>query len=563
MTTATSSTTSPRRSCSASPTEVRDFLLKTSILDRLTGPLCDAVTAQCRRPGDARGAGASEPVPCSAGRPSRVVSLPPPLRGRPAGTPARRAADRRPGAAPAGQRLVRAERRHLRGHRARPGRCGLPAGRRPDGARHPGVRRERREAELGAGSSRCPTRWCGSAQCSASSSSVRSRWCPSSRPSIVGCRTSRARLGIRPVAEPGRRSRPSNVVVVDREGFRRLPGTVEVYHAALALAAGDLDGTVGHARQALSTVRRPTTTSRAQQQPRCPGSPHGPPGTSTLRTTGTPSASRGSCGPGSSPTCSGAASRWPTSGVAQGRLGEAMRTYERALELAAVEPGAPPLRGTADMHVGLAELLLDRDDLAAAAEHLARATSSGSTPGCRRTPTAGASRWPGYARPKATSTRALALLDEADRVYNGDYSPNVRPVPAERARLRVRRGELDHALAWARERQLTADDDLSLPPGVRARHPRQAAPGQARGGARGCLPRGGVRPPGPAAHRRRDGRRTSAASSRSSSCRRLPHQARGDTAAALAAAAACRDPGRAGGARARLRSTRARRWRRC
>jgi LuxR family maltose regulon positive regulatory protein len=56
---------------------------------------------------------------------------------------------------------------------------------------------------------------------------------------------------------------------------------------------------------------------------------------------------------------------------------------------------------------------------------------------------------------------ALVLLDEADRVYNGDYSPPVRPVPAVRARLRIRRGELAHAAAWAEERQLFAADDLS------------------------------------------------------------------------------------------------------
>jgi LuxR family maltose regulon positive regulatory protein len=53
------------------------------------------------------------------------------------------------------------------------------------------------------------------------------------------------------------------------------------------------------------------------------------------------------------------------------------------------------------------------------------------------------------------------LLNEADRVYAGDYAPNVRPVPAVRARLRVRRGELNQARAWAREQQLSADDDLS------------------------------------------------------------------------------------------------------
>ena len=40
--------------------------------------------------------------------------------------------------------------------------------------------------------------------------------------------------------------------------------------------------------------------------------------------------------------------------IAQGRLHEAMRTYERALQLA-TEPGTPVLRGTADMHVGMSE----------------------------------------------------------------------------------------------------------------------------------------------------------------------------------------------------------------
>ena len=56
---------------------------------------------------------------------------------------------------------------------------------------------------------------------------------------------------------------------------------------------------------------------------------------------------------------------------------------------------------------------------------------------------------------------ALVLLDEAERVYNGDYSPNVQPVPARRARLRLRRGEYSDAEDWARESGLDADDELS------------------------------------------------------------------------------------------------------
>src|SRR5450759_1406433 len=38
--------------------------------------------------------------------------------------------------------------------------------------------------------------------------------------------------------------------------------------------------------------------------------------------------------------------------ITQGRLGEAMRTYEQALQLVP-EHGGPVLRGTADMHVGI------------------------------------------------------------------------------------------------------------------------------------------------------------------------------------------------------------------
>src|SRR5205823_10846321 len=46
--------------------------------------------------------------------------------------------------------------------------------------------------------------------------------------------------------------------------------------------------------------------------------------------------------------------------IAQGRLREAMRTYEEALRLAA-EHGGPVLRGTADMHVGISGLHRERN----------------------------------------------------------------------------------------------------------------------------------------------------------------------------------------------------------
>jgi len=46
----------------------------------------------------------------------------------------------------------------------------------------------------------------------------------------------------------------------------------------------------------------------------------------------------------------------------QGRLGEALRICEQALQLAG-EQGGSVLRGTADMYVGMSEIVRERDDL--------------------------------------------------------------------------------------------------------------------------------------------------------------------------------------------------------
>ncbi len=92
------------------PEQVRSFLLETSILARMTGPLCDAVTGQDGRQGHAGGARSRQPVPRPARRPAPVVPLPPPVRRRAAGAPARRATRAGARAAPSGMRVVRGAR---------------------------------------------------------------------------------------------------------------------------------------------------------------------------------------------------------------------------------------------------------------------------------------------------------------------------------------------------------------------------------------------------------------------------------------------------------------------
>jgi LuxR family maltose regulon positive regulatory protein len=53
---------------------------------------------------------------------------------------------------------------------------------------------------------------------------------------------------------------------------------------------------------------------------------------------------------------------------------------------------------------------------------------------------------------------ALDLLDEAEPLYVSDFSPNVRPIQALKARVWIKQGELEKALAWARERKLSVKE---------------------------------------------------------------------------------------------------------
>jgi LuxR family maltose regulon positive regulatory protein len=145
--------------------------------------------------------------------------------------------------------------------------------------------------------------------------------------------------------------------------------------------------------------------------------------------------------------------------IAQGRLREAMSTFERGLQRAG--RGDPPLRGAADMHVGMSQLFYERHELDAASAQLLISRELGEHAGLPQN----RYRWRvAMARIRAAEGdpgAALGLLDEAEHLYVGDFSPEVRPVAALRARLWVVQGKWAEALSWARQRGLAVDDELS------------------------------------------------------------------------------------------------------
>src|SRR6478736_7765913 len=146
----------------------------------------------------------------------------------------------------------------------------------------------------------------------------------------------------------------------------------------------------------------------------------------------------------------------------QGRLGDAMRTYEQALQLAS-EQGGSVLRGMADMYVGMSEIHREHNDLAAATQHLLRSQELGEHIGLRQNPYRWRVSMARIREAEGDLGGALDLLNEAERLYVSDFFPNVRPVPALKARVLVAQGALGEALGWAREQGLSVDDDLSYP----------------------------------------------------------------------------------------------------
>jgi LuxR family transcriptional regulator, maltose regulon positive regulatory protein len=258
---------------------------------------------------------------------------------------------------------------------------------------------------------------------------------------------------------PGPWTPPAGTVVVDQDELQRLPAVVQMYRAALALVRGDDPATIGHGEWAIHLAADDDHLTRAGASALI-GLARWSGGELEAAHRAYGVAAEGLRRAGYIADVLGCSITLADIRITQGRLGEALRTYEQALALAADQDG-PVLRGTADMHVGMSQIACERDDLAAASRHLRRAEELGEPTWLPQNPY----RWRvAMARVREAEgdlDGALELLEAAQRVYMGDFSPNVRPVPALRARVLATHGRVGDALAWAREQGLSADDEPS------------------------------------------------------------------------------------------------------
>ncbi len=259
------------------------------------------------------------------------------------------------------------------------------------------------------------------------------------------------------------RARPESpaagMVVVDEEEFRRLPGMIALLRAAQALARGDMPETVKNARRVLdlapeddhlmlggaaSVLGLAAWASGDLEAARRMTAD----GMANVRLAGYIS------------SAIGGSIVLADIQIAQGRLHEAMTTYERALQWA-TEPGAPVLRGAADMYVGMSALHREHNDLKTATQHLLTSQALGELAGLPQNPYRWCAAMARIREAQGDLDGALDLLDQAERLYDGNFSPNVRPIATRKIRVWVAQGRLGEALGWAREQGLSVENELS------------------------------------------------------------------------------------------------------
>jgi LuxR family maltose regulon positive regulatory protein len=414
------------------PQEVRDFLLRTSILSRLTGPLCDAVT------GGAGGAATLAEL-------ERANLFVVPLDDRRvwyryhhlfADVLHALLLDERPG--------------EVAGLHLRASAWAEDEGDLPEAVRHamaggdperaaglveraaPAMRRARQEATL-------------------------RRWIEALPDAVVTDRPALTLDLIGALMAGGDFDRvPRLLDEVERRGVQ--PAQTAIYRAALALVSGDPAGTLAHAGRALASVG-PDDHLRRGAAAALAGLAHWSAGDLEAARERYAEAIVSLERAGHVSDALGCSLALADIEVGRGRLDAAMRALEAGLALAAPH-GA--VRGGADMHVAIADVLLERGDIDGAAGRLAAAETLGEHAGLPQNAYRSRVAAARLRELRGDADGALALLEEAGRRFDNDFSPVVRPLPAVVARLRLRMGDEAAALRWAGERGIGADDALAF-----------------------------------------------------------------------------------------------------
>jgi len=147
----------------------------------------------------------------------------------------------------------------------------------------------------------------------------------------------------------------------------------------------------------------------------------------------------------------------------RGKLGAALRTYRDGLRFATEGGRFLPFHA-GESHLGIAQVLYARNELDDALHHATEAVELTRQVVEFRLPAFGlvAVAWIRQAMGEADA--ALDAINEASRMYPWEDVDSLwYPAPVERARLLLAQDRVDEAARWVEERALTEDDEISYP----------------------------------------------------------------------------------------------------
>jgi LuxR family maltose regulon positive regulatory protein len=237
-----------------------------------------------------------------------------------------------------------------------------------------------------------------------------------------------------------------------------LPVTIALYRASVALATGDLDGVTHYAGRALELTISSDHLGRGAAAGLLGlgqwASGDLEAGVATFKAAAASLRLAGNLTDALSTTMVLADMLIPL-----GRLDEARLGYESALRETAEDlNGGPP---TADLHGGMAEVLVELGDLTAADDQLTAGAALGDAAFSHEHHY----RWfvskALLSQARGQFDDALQSLDQAAERYRRGFFAEARPIDAIKARILIMQDRLDEAQAWADARMLSPDNDLS------------------------------------------------------------------------------------------------------
>jgi len=250
----------------------------------------------------------------------------------------------------------------------------------------------------------------------------------------------------------------SEMIIADEEAFQQLPATIASARTYYSLALGDVPNTIKYGEQVLSLAeegdhhQRGIATSMLGLAHWYTGNLEAAyqfmsDGMDTMYKMGNIHFALSS-----------------TFGLAdvrlgQGRLLDAIAIYEKGIQVAESQPYQ--VQGIADLYLGLSDLYREQNDLETAQDYLDKSETLGEQAGLPIWRTRFCKIQAKMKQILGDFDEAVALLDEAENLNYITPVPDVMPIQAMKAHVWIKQGQLNRASAWAQDRDLSLDSDVT------------------------------------------------------------------------------------------------------